>query len=105
MLTYNNKLVHSATGMTPNEARKTKNQIDVKMNLLVKKKHTRIYPMLEIGDKVKILRKKQTGEKERTSHFSTDSYELVSISESHGLKYFKVENNKREYLRNELLKI
>ena len=42
MLTYNNKLIHSSTGFTPNEARKNKNEIDVKMNLLVGKKHNNI---------------------------------------------------------------
>ncbi len=59
MLTYNNKLVHSATGMTPNEASKPKNQIDVKMNLLLKKRHGRIYPMLGLGDKVNIFQEER----------------------------------------------
>jgi len=105
MLTYNNKLKHSATGMTPEEARRPKNEIDVKMSLLLKKKHSRIYPMLSIGDKVKIIRKKGTGEKERTSIFSSESYELEGITKEHGQNYFKVIGKPRSYLRNELLKV
>jgi hypothetical protein len=105
MLTYNNKLKHSATGMTPDEAKKPKNEIDVKMNLLVGKKRSRIYPRLSLGDKVKVMRKKGTFEKERTSNFSADSHEIISITEGHGQKYYKLQNIKREYLRNELLKV
>ena len=50
------------------------------MNLTLHKKHTRTYPVLEIGSKVKIYRKKRTGEKERTSHFSDNVYEVEKIS-------------------------
>ena len=48
-------------------------------NLLLNKKHTRTYPLIEIGDKVKIYRKKRTGEKERASHWSENSYEVEKI--------------------------
>ena len=33
------------------------------MNLLLKKRHDRIYPILESGDKVKIFRKKRRARK------------------------------------------
>ena len=105
VLTYNKTVKHSATGMTPNEARKPKNEIAVRMNLLVKKRHDRIYPMLSIGDKVKIQRKKTKGEKERTSFFSDEVHELESITKEHGQNYFKVKDDPRGYLRSELLKI
>ena len=58
LLTYNNKLKHSATNFTPNEARKKENELQVKLKLLLHQKHTRTYPLLEVGSKVKILRKK-----------------------------------------------
>ena len=38
MLTYSNKYVHSATGLTPNEARKEKNEFKAKLNVSVKSK-------------------------------------------------------------------
>ena len=105
MLTYNNLLKHSATGMTPNEAAKPKNEIEVKMSLLLKKRHDRIYPMVSLGDKVKIYRKKLPGEKERTSSFSDEHYEIESISTEHGQKYYTLSGRKTTYLRSELLKI
>jgi hypothetical protein len=105
LLTYNNKIKHSATGFTPSEAKKKGNETDVKLNLLNKKKHDRRYPLLSIGDQVKIYRKKEPGEKERTSNWSSNTYEVETISKSHGQTYFKVEGMAREYSRHEILKV
>jgi hypothetical protein len=105
LLTYNNKIKHSSTGFTPSEAKRKGNETDVKLNLLNKKKHDRRYPLLSIGDKVKIYRKKEPGEKERTSNWSDKTYEIETISKSHGQTYFKVEGMTREYSRHELLKV
>ena len=58
MLTYNDKMKHSATGMTPKEARKDKNEFRAMLNVASKAKKERIYPTLGVGDKVKIMRKK-----------------------------------------------
>ena len=69
MLTYNNKDIHSSIGQTPNEARKKKNEYKSVLNVSVKAKKEKMYPELNVGDKVKILRKKAITEKERTSHF------------------------------------
>ena len=57
MLTYNDKMKHSATGMTPNQARKEKNEFRAMINVASKAKKERIYPELFVGDKVKIMRK------------------------------------------------
>ena len=46
MLTYNNKNEHKSINMTPVEARKEDNQIDVKLNLELKAKRDRKYPPL-----------------------------------------------------------
>ena len=91
--------------MTPAEAAKPKNEIEVKMNLLLKKRHDRIYPMLDIADKVKIFRKKDKGEKERTAVWSEEHYVVENISKEHGQTYYKLTGLKRTYLRNEILKI
>jgi hypothetical protein len=58
MLTYNNKMVHSSIKMTPNEADKPSNSIDVTTNIELQASFTRKYPELEIGSKVKIYKKK-----------------------------------------------
>jgi hypothetical protein len=103
LLTYNNKLVHSSTKMTPQDAAKQTNEVDVKTNLELRAKKNRNYPPLNVGDNVKILRKKKVNEKERTSHWSVDSYPVTSISEELGQKYYTVEA--RQYIRGEVLKV
>jgi uncharacterized protein (UPF0305 family) len=101
--TYNSKLTHSSTKMTPAEATKPRNTIDVKNNLELRAKHNRKYPPLSVGDTVHILRKKKVNEKERTSNFD-DKYHLVSaVTEQFGQKYYTVEG--RQYIRGEVFKI
>ena len=67
LITYNNKLVHSSTQMTPQEAAKPASEVDVKANLELRAKNNRKYPPLNVGDSVKSLRKKKVNEKERQS--------------------------------------
>ena len=105
LLTYKNKLKNTTTKFTPSEATKPQNEFNVRINLLLHKKHTRIYPQLEIGNKVKIFRKKKINEKERTSHWSDDSYDIEKIGKSFGQTYYKLKNINRQYLRHELLKV
>ena len=104
LLTYNNKFKNSITKFTPSDARKTQNEFEVRINLL-NKRHTRIYPELKTDDKVKIYRKKRTGEKERTSHFLKDIYEVEKVGKSHGQKYYTLKGLDKQYLRHELLKL
>ena len=65
LLTKNNQMKHSATGFTPKDARKPSNPIKVKINLTMKGKKNRVYPELDVGDEVKIFRKRKPNEKER----------------------------------------
>ena len=103
LLTYNNKLVHSTIGMTPDQARLKKNELDVWVNTVRNSTSTRKYPTLEKGDAVKILRKKKIGEKERTSVWSDVSYEIEDVFESHGQTFYKVSG--KDHSRHELLKV
>jgi hypothetical protein len=101
--TYNDKQVHSSTKMTPKDAAKPTNTIDVKNNLELRAKHNRKYPPLKVGDTVHILRKKKINEKERTSNFD-EKYHLVSaVTEELGQKYYTVEG--RQYIRGEVSKV
>ena len=105
LLTYNNKDVHSATGLTPNEARKERNEFRAKLNVSVKAKKERMYPTLEVGDKGKIMRKKAIPEKERTSHWLKGYYVVQDIAEKLNQKYYKLTDYPRLLMRHELLKI
>ena len=105
LLTYNNKDVHSATGLTPNEARKERNEFRAKLNVSVKAKKERIYPSLEVGDRVKIMRKKTITEKERTSHWLKGYYVVQEIAEKLNRTYYKLTDYPRLLMRHELFKI
>ena len=105
MLTYNNKDVHSATGQTPNEARKKKNEYKSVLNVSVKAKKEKMYPELNVGDKVKILRKKAITEKERTSHFLKGEYVVEEITTKLKQKYYKLTDYPRPLMRHDLLKV
>ena len=99
MLTYSNKDVHSATGLTPNEAKKEKNEFRAKLNVANKAGKERVYPELEVGGKVKIVRKKAITEKERTSHFLKSEYTVEHISEKLGQKYYKLSDYPDKFMR------
>ena len=105
LLTYNHKLKNTSTKFTPSDARKNENEFDVRINLLLHKRHTRIYPEINTNDKVKIYRKKKINEKERTSHWSDNSYEVETVGKSLGQTYFKLKGLDRQYLRHEILKL
>ena len=105
MLTYNNKMVHSATKMTPAEATKPSNAIDVKSHIELQASFTRKYPELEIGSNVKIFKKKTLGQKERVSKFMPTIFTINNITEQHGQKYYNLQGVARSYLRVELLKV
>ena len=54
---YNHQMTHGTTKLTPNEAHKDENEVNVKANSLLKEKYLRKYPKLNVGDKVKIYNK------------------------------------------------
>ena len=51
------------------------------------------------------MRKQKIDEKERTSNWSVEVFEVASISESLGQKYYKVDGEGRDYTRAEILKV
>ena len=82
LITYNYKNIHSATKMTPKYATKTTNHIQVKANLELKRKHTRRYPDINVGDYVKVYNKKDKLDKERIPVWSKANFKVESINES-----------------------
>ena len=104
MLTYNNKYIHSATGLTPNEARKEKNEFEAKLNVSVKARKDRTYPTLEVGDKVKIMRKKAITEKEKNNWLAGE-YVEEEIFEKLNQKYYRLTGYNKPLMRHEMLKV
>ena len=105
LLTYNRKSKHSATGHTPVQARDTKNALNVHLKMELNRKSSRKYPPLEVTDKVRIYRKRKTGEKQQVSLWSDNLYEVIGITKSHGQYYYKLNGLDKQYLRFELLKV
>jgi hypothetical protein len=97
LLTYNYKMKHSTIKMTPIEARKPSNKIEVQLNLEMSRNNNRIYPNISIGDKVKIYKKKDKLDKERVSVWTDNAYEVENITESLGQKFYKVAGRDRPF--------
>ena len=91
--------------MTSANAKKETSQADLKANLELRAIRNRKYPPLNVGDKVRILRKRAPGEKERESRWSIELYSVSEISEAFGQKYYKVGGMARDYIRGELLRV
>ena len=58
LLVYNNKNIHRVTKMTPLDATKKSNHLEVRVNLEMKRKNSRLYPNINIGDNVKLYKKR-----------------------------------------------
>ena len=103
LVTYNQKNKHSATNMTPKDAMIPANQLQVKANLEMKRKHTRIYPDINVGDYVKVYNKKDKYDKERIPVWSKANFKVESINQSLGQDFYKVEGRPRALMRFEIL--
>ena len=104
---YNSKMKHGTTEMTPNEAHKDENSIEVKANSVMKEKYLRNYPNIKEGDKVRILDKGKgnyTSRKESRSNWSEKVYEVKEVNRDMQLnKYYVLEGLTKRYMRHELL--
>ena len=105
LLSYNNKEVHSIMGMTPSKAKLKENTLQVKLNLELHRVSKRKYPDINVGDEVKLYKKKDKFDKENKSVWLTTKYKIELITESYGQKYYHITGHKKPYLRHELLKV
>ena len=100
---YNNR-IHGTTELSPIDARKPENQIEVFMNIRQKAQFKRRYPKLSKGDQVRTYIKPHTFKKGWDTSWSREVYKIIYITPDG--KQFLVNNNKRRvYNRWELLKI
>ena len=100
---YNNR-IHGTTELSPIDARKPENQIQVFMNIRQKAQFKRRYPKLSKDDQVRTYIKPHTFKKGWDTSWSREVYKIIYITPDG--KQFLVNNNKRRvYNRWELLKI
>jgi len=105
LLTYNSKNVHTATGLTPDQAKLDKYRLQVKMNLELHRISKRRYPTVDVNDKVKLYKKKGRFDKENTSVWLPQTHTIALITESMGQKFYHITGHKKPFLRHEILKI
>ena len=102
-----NSTSHSSTRMTPSEAHKDDNEINVKVNLKLREKNKRKYPKIEENDKVKVFQKKRgnyTDRKEYNSKWSNKIFNIDKIEyDIMGNKTYKVAGINKPLLRHEIL--
>ena len=89
--------------MTPTDAMKPSNTLQVKANLEMQRKHTRIYPDVNVGAYVRVYNKKEKYDKERIPVWTNDKFKVESINESMGQNFYKIEGRPRQLMRSEIL--
>ena len=98
---YNNTQ-HSTIGMSPNDAKKNDNHIQVWLNIKNKAIFSRKYPPLKVGDNVRTYIKPHTFKKGYNPSWSKDIYTITYINKDNQyLVNDKV--RKRVWSRHELL--
>jgi hypothetical protein len=114
---YNKVSKHRSIGMSPLLATEKKNEDDVRLNLELNRKQGRKYPPIQEGDRVRIYKKKQLGEKENVPPWTKDTWKVTSVGakekgRAQGVPIIKVDTStkplpaKKNYLmRHEVFKV
>ena len=103
---YNYMRPHTTLGMTPYAAKQPKNEAEVRGNLYKKAKHNRVYPEIEVGDLVRIYKKKDKLDKQQVGVWSKQRYTVEDIFIDNDQRFYTTTyQNNRKLLRHELLKV
>ena len=106
LLTYNRKMVSSATGFTPADATKPENVDKAHMSMQLKAKYKKQpYEEVKIGDRVRLYRRRRrVGEKENIPIWSRVSYEVTKIDDNPDAgKLYYVTGTDKPYIRSQIL--
>ena len=71
----------------------------------MKAKRDRVYPDLNVGNEVKIFRKRRPNEKERVGVWTKQTYKIAKIEKKLGQEHDFIQNYDRAFWRHELLKV
>ena len=102
LLAYNYRNVNSVTKMTPNDAMKSSNEDEVRVNLELRRSQNRKYPEISIGDTVRIFKKKDKLDKQHISSWTENKYEVEDIIDSFGQKFYKIKGRDKLYMKHEI---
>ena len=98
-----NKTKHSTTDMTPHDAKRKDNHIEVWLNIRNKATFARKYPPLKVGDRVRTYIKPHTFKKGYQPSWSKEVYNITFIKNNQYL--INDANRKRVWNRHELLRV
>ena len=101
---YNSKNKHRITGMTPVEARKPSSEADAKAGMEMVAISGRKFPVLQVGDTVRILKKKDLEDKDFMDKFKPGKHKVERISENVGQKFYML-SDRKEYIRSDIVKM
>ena len=90
--------------MTPAQAMGKSNHLEVRVNLEMNRKHSRLYPEINIGDTVNMYKKDKL-DKGRLSVWGDKTYKVKEIQEYDGQAMYKLEGFDRLVVRSNLLLI
>ena len=80
VLNVDNKVSkHRTIGMSPQLATEKKNQDEVRLNLELNRKDGRKYPPIREGDRVRVYKKKQLGEKENVPPWTKETWKVTYV--------------------------
>ena len=89
--------------MTPAKAKKPSSEADAKMAMELVARRGRRFPILNIGDIVRTLKKKEAArDKEWMEQFKKGEHTVESISENVGQKFYKLGDTK-EHIRSDIV--
>ena len=104
ILTYNHKMVNRITKFTPIDAIKTKNLMQVKMNM-EKQAYKKQYEEINEVDKVFIFKKRKNFQKQNISTWSENSYTIDKIESDPVVgKLYYINGYPKPFLRSEIQK-
>jgi hypothetical protein len=106
LLTYNKKMVSSATGFTPADASKPENIDKAHTHMQLRAKHRKQpYEEIKVGDKVRLYRRRRhLSEKENVPIWSRVAYEVVKIDDNPNAgKLYYVTSTDKPYIRSQIL--
>ena len=98
-----NRTKHSTIGMTPHDAKRKDNRIEVWLNIKNKATYARKYPPLAVGQKVRTYIKPHTFKKGYQPSWSKEIYKITYIKNNQYL--INDSSRKRVWNRHELLKV
>ena len=102
---YNYKMKHRTTKFTPAEARQNNNQLDVKLNMELHRVKQRVYPDINVGDNVRIYKKKYKFDKERVPIWTKTTHVVEILEEYNNQNFYYITGFPKPLLRNEILKV